>query len=81
MKHLRLLLSLRLGINFSRRRRIIICVGQWLAFAHIENHFFLITLLGPSLFIAFLSFHPELIPTPLLINLAAQRQNIPFQLL
>ncbi|OLO23609.1 spore germination protein, partial [Priestia megaterium] len=25
---------------------------------------FLITLLGPSLFIAFLSFHPELIPTP-----------------
>lgn len=39
---------------------------------------FLITLLGPSLFIAFLSFHPELIPTPLLINLAAQRQAIPF---
>ncbi len=39
---------------------------------------FLITLLGPSLFIAFISFHPELIPTPLLINLAAQRQAIPF---
>ena len=39
---------------------------------------FMITLLGPSLFIAFLSFHQELIPTPLLINLAAQRQNVPF---
>lgn len=42
---------------------------------------FLITLLGPSLFIAFLSFHPELIPTPLLINLAAQRQSIPFPII
>lgn len=39
---------------------------------------FIITLLGPSLFIAFLSFHPELIPTPLLVSLAAQRQGIPF---
>lgn len=38
----------------------------------------LITIIGPSLFIAFLSYHPELIPTPLLINLAAQRQGIPF---
>ncbi|MFT8323605.1 MAG: spore germination protein [Bacillus sp. (in: firmicutes)] len=41
----------------------------------------LITLLGPSLFIAFLSFHQELIPTPLLINLAAQRQNVPFPII
>ncbi|MCM3676865.1 spore germination protein [Peribacillus simplex] len=39
---------------------------------------FLITLLGPSLFIAFISFHQELIPTPLLISLTAQRQAIPF---
>lgn len=39
---------------------------------------FLITLLGPSLFIAFISFHPELIPTPLLVNLSAQRHGIPF---
>lgn len=38
----------------------------------------IITLLGPGLFIAFLSFHPELIPTPLLVNLAAQRQGVPF---
>ncbi|MGP7818034.1 spore germination protein [Niallia sp. 01092] len=42
---------------------------------------FFITLLGPSLFIAFLSFHQELIPTPLLINLAAQRQNVPFPII
>ncbi|MDQ0879409.1 spore germination protein [Peribacillus sp. V2I11] len=39
---------------------------------------FLITLLGPSLFIAFISFHQELIPTPLLVSLTAQRQAIPF---
>lgn len=39
---------------------------------------FLITLLGPSLFIAFISFHAELIPTPLLVSLSAQRHGIPF---
>lgn len=39
---------------------------------------FLITLLGPSLFIAFISFHSELIPTPLLVSLSAQRHGIPF---
>ncbi len=39
---------------------------------------FIITLLGPALYIAFIAFHPELIPTPLLINLTAQRQGIPF---
>ncbi len=39
---------------------------------------FLITLFGPALFIAFISFHPELIPTPLLVSLTAQRQGIPF---
>lgn len=38
----------------------------------------LITLLGPSLFIAFIAYHPELIPTPLLVSLTAQRQGIPF---
>ncbi|MBM4765141.1 spore germination protein [Bacillus sp. B15-48] len=38
----------------------------------------LIAIIGPALFVAFLSYHPELIPTPLLINLAAQRQGIPF---
>lgn len=39
---------------------------------------FLITLFGPSLFIAFISFHAEMIPTPLLVSFAAQRQGIPF---
>jgi spore germination protein KA len=39
---------------------------------------FLITLLGPSLFIVFVSFHPELIPTSLLVSLSAQRHGIPF---
>lgn len=39
---------------------------------------FFLTLLGPAMFVAFLSYHPELIPTPLLVNLAAQRQGIPF---
>ncbi|SDH83453.1 spore germination protein [Alteribacillus bidgolensis] len=39
---------------------------------------FLITLLGPSLFIAFIAYHAELIPTPLLVSLTAQRQQIPF---
>jgi spore germination protein KA len=39
---------------------------------------FIITLFGPSLFIAFIAFHPELIPTPLLVSLTAQRQGIPF---
>lgn len=42
---------------------------------------FLITLLGPSLFVAFVSFHPELIPTPLLINIAALREAVPFPIL
>jgi len=39
---------------------------------------FLIALLGPSLYIAIITFHQELIPTPLLISLAAQREGIPF---
>ncbi|MGM0879283.1 MAG: spore germination protein, partial [Bacillota bacterium] len=39
---------------------------------------FLITLFGPALFIAFIAYHPELIPTPLLVSLTAQRQGIPF---
>jgi spore germination protein KA len=42
---------------------------------------FLITLLGPSLFIAFLAYHPELIPTPFLIALASQRQSVPFPII
>ncbi|TFE26629.1 spore germination protein [Cohnella luojiensis] len=37
-----------------------------------------IALLGPSLYIAITTFHQEMIPTQLLISLAAQREGIPF---
>ncbi|MED4015898.1 spore germination protein [Sutcliffiella cohnii] len=39
---------------------------------------FTISLLGPSIYIALITFHQDLIPTTLLINLAAQREGIPF---
>ncbi|WP_142669858.1 spore germination protein [Alteribacter lacisalsi] len=39
---------------------------------------FLISLYLPSLYIAVTTFHPELVATDLLINLAAQREGIPF---
>ncbi|WP_416150858.1 spore germination protein [Salipaludibacillus sp. HK11] len=39
---------------------------------------FTLALLGPSLFIALLTFHQDLIPTTLVITLAAQRSGIPF---
>lgn len=39
---------------------------------------FLISLLGPSIYIAAITYHQEMIPTPLLINLAAQREGVPF---
>ncbi|WP_134702399.1 spore germination protein [Ammoniphilus sp. YIM 78166] len=39
---------------------------------------FFIALLGPSLYIAVTTFHQEMLPTPLLINLAAQREGVPF---
>lgn len=39
---------------------------------------FFLTLLVPSLFIALTTFQQEMIPTPLLISIAAQRENIPF---
>ncbi|WP_379128984.1 spore germination protein [Paenibacillus sp. sgz500958] len=38
----------------------------------------MISLFGPALFIAALNFHQEMIPTPLLINLASQREGVPF---
>jgi spore germination protein KA len=37
-----------------------------------------ITFTAPSLYIAITTFHQEMIPTPLLISLAAQREGIPF---
>lgn len=38
----------------------------------------LISLLGPALYIAFISFHPGLIPTKLVISLAGTREGVPF---
>lgn len=39
---------------------------------------FFIALLGPSFYIAITTFHQEMIPTALLISLAAQREGVPF---
>jgi spore germination protein KA len=39
---------------------------------------FLIALLAPSIYIAVTTFHQELLPTPLLIGLAGQREGVPF---
>ncbi|NPC93036.1 spore germination protein [Bacillus sp. WMMC1349] len=39
---------------------------------------FFIALFGPSLYIAITTFHQEMLPTPLLVNLAAQREGVPF---
>ncbi|GGD76526.1 spore germination protein [Paenibacillus nasutitermitis] len=39
---------------------------------------FFISLLAPSLYIAITTFHQEMLPTNLLINLAAQRDGVPF---
>ncbi|MDR6224371.1 spore germination protein [Desmospora profundinema] len=37
-----------------------------------------IAFLGPSMYIAITTYHPVMIPTPLLISLAGQREGIPF---
>lgn len=39
---------------------------------------FLLALLLPSLFVAVITFHHEMIPTPLLLTIVASRQGIPF---
>ncbi|WP_198162706.1 spore germination protein [Halobacillus mangrovi] len=39
---------------------------------------FNIALFMPSLYIAFTTFHPEMIPSQLLVSLAAQREGVPF---
>jgi spore germination protein KA len=39
---------------------------------------FFISLLAPSFYIAITTFHQELLPSPLLFSLAAQREGIPF---
>jgi spore germination protein KA len=39
---------------------------------------FFISLFGPSVYVAVITFHHEMIPTPLLISLSAQREGVPF---
>lgn len=39
---------------------------------------FFLTLLTPAVYIAVTTFHQEMIPTPLLISIAAQREGVPF---
>ncbi|WP_150275741.1 spore germination protein [Paenibacillus tepidiphilus] len=39
---------------------------------------FFITLLAPSLYVAITTYHQEMIPTNLVISLAAQRESVPF---
>jgi spore germination protein KA len=39
---------------------------------------FLIALLMPSIYVAIVGYHQEMIPTPLLLKLAAQREGVPF---
>lgn len=39
---------------------------------------FFVSILAPSLYIAFTTFHPEMLPTELLIVVAAQRETVPF---
>ncbi|MUT64499.1 spore germination protein [Paenibacillus sp. NEAU-GSW1] len=39
---------------------------------------FLVSMLMPSLYVAITTFHQEMLPTPLLISLAAQREGVPF---
>lgn len=39
---------------------------------------FLLSIFVPSLYISVVSYHPELLPTPLLITIAAQREDVPF---
>lgn len=39
---------------------------------------FIVSLVGPSIYIAVITFHQEMIPTTLLISIAAQREGVPF---
>jgi hypothetical protein len=55
------------------QRPIISTVIRWLRFL-----FIVISLLLPSLYVAVLSYHHEMVPTALLISMAASREPIPF---
>ncbi|QPA33193.1 spore germination protein [Anoxybacillus caldiproteolyticus] len=55
------------------QRFLISTVIRWMRYI-----FLLISLLLPSLYVAILTFHQEMIPTTLLISIAASREMIPF---
>ncbi len=55
--------------------------NHWLAgtFHRILRYIsFVITTSTPALYLALLSYHPQLIPTPLALSIAAARKNVPF---
>jgi Bacillus/Clostridium GerA spore germination protein len=54
-------------------RSLISTAIRWLRYL-----FLLISLLLPSLYVAILTFHQEMLPTTLLVTIAASRENIPF---
>lgn len=39
---------------------------------------FLLTIIVPGLAVAIIAFHPEILPTPLLVSITLERQNVPF---
>ncbi|MBA2870154.1 spore germination protein KA [Anoxybacillus calidus] len=55
------------------QRSLISTVTRWLRYL-----FLLISLLLPSLYVAILTFHQEMIPTTLLVTIAASRELVPF---
>ncbi|WP_036835765.1 spore germination protein [Pontibacillus litoralis] len=58
--------------DYYHRTDIVIAVRLLRYFA------FFLSLLTPSIYIAVTTFHHEMLPTPLLISLAAQREGVPF---
>ncbi|MDD4510102.1 MAG: spore germination protein, partial [Oscillospiraceae bacterium] len=42
---------------------------------------YIITILSPALYVAILTYHPELIPTPLLFTLMASEEGLPFPMI
>jgi hypothetical protein len=51
-------------------------IGTFIRFIRVISLFF--ALLAPSLYIAFTAFHPEMIPTELVLSVAAGRATVPF---
>jgi len=55
------------------QRSLVATAIRWL-----RMFFSLITIFGPSLYVAVLSYHQEMIPTSLLLTIAVSREQIPF---